>query len=434
MADAPRYKDTYNKSHALVIGIDDYPASLPPLRAAVHGAESVARLLRESLGFDVTLLRNAEATREAIEGHIWGLKNTHPDDRVLIYFAGHGITDTTVTGDKVGFLVPYGVEAGAYARAIEMDYLVDRSKYIPAKHILFVLDACFSGLALTTRSGKGEHLLKDLMTRRTVQAIAAGQEDQEVVDGGPGGCSVFTGLLLERLEQRGGLLTGMELGLYLQRQVASQTRKRQTPHYGSLLGSRGGDFVFWAEETVVELPADLRAAIESPYAGIRHGAVVELERLLKGSNPDLARRAREALTRLADDDSRMVSEAARRALGEAPQPPPVVEVVTPPKPAQPPKPRTRRPLEPKWVEVPAGPFLMGSDKKKDPLAIDDELPQHEVNIPYAYRIGKYPVTNAEFLMFVEAMRRKWQPREDLSKKMNHPVVWVSWFDAMAYCR
>src|SRR5690606_14609128 len=48
------------------------------------------------------------------------------------------------------------------------------------------------------------------------------------------------------------------------------------------------------------------------------------------------------------------------------------------------------PLRMEWCDVPAGPFLMGS--KDDPQAWDDERPQHEVVIPYAFRISRYPVT------------------------------------------
>jgi hypothetical protein len=43
------------------------------------------------------------------------------------------------------------------------------------------------------------------------------------------------------------------------------------------------------------------------------------------------------------------------------------------------------------VEIPTGPFLLGSDKERDPLAHEDELPQHEVRLP-TYYIGRYPVT------------------------------------------
>jgi formylglycine-generating enzyme required for sulfatase activity len=78
------------------------------------------------------------------------------------------------------------------------------------------------------------------------------------------------------------------------------------------------------------------------------------------------------------------------------------------------------------VEVPAGPFLMGSSN--DNLAYDDEKPQHTVWLP-AFKIGRYPVTNAEYAAFVEATDRDWRSKPNPE---NHPVVYVSWYDTQAY--
>ena len=54
-----------------------------------------------------------------------------------------------------------------------------------------------------------------------------------------------------------------------------------------------------------------------------------------------------------------------------------------------------------WVTIPAGEFLMGSDKTKDKLAYDNETPQHTLNLP-EYRIARVPVTVAQFAAFVGA--------------------------------
>ena len=56
-----------------------------------------------------------------------------------------------------------------------------------------------------------------------------------------------------------------------------------------------------------------------------------------------------------------------------------------------------------WVTIPAGEFLMGSDKTKDKLAFDDETPQHTLNLP-EYRIARVPVTVAQFAAFMAANR------------------------------
>ncbi len=85
------------------------------------------------------------------------------------------------------------------------------------------------------------------------------------------------------------------------------------------------------------------------------------------------------------------------------------------------------------VWVPPGPFLMGSDKGRGPQADDDELPQHEVTLP-GYWIGRYPVTVAQFRAFVEASDYKPRDPNSLAGSDDHPAVYVTWHDALAFCR
>jgi formylglycine-generating enzyme required for sulfatase activity len=74
-----------------------------------------------------------------------------------------------------------------------------------------------------------------------------------------------------------------------------------------------------------------------------------------------------------------------------------------------------------FMRVPAGKFIMGCDN-----GLDDEKPQDTFDIPYDYWMGRYPVTNAQYNQFKKI---------DFAKgKENHPVVKVSWNDAMEYCK
>jgi formylglycine-generating enzyme required for sulfatase activity/transcriptional regulator with XRE-family HTH domain len=85
-----------------------------------------------------------------------------------------------------------------------------------------------------------------------------------------------------------------------------------------------------------------------------------------------------------------------------------------------------------FVEIPAGKFIMGSDKRKDKAANYNETPQHEVTLP-AFYIARYPVTVAQFRAFVAATGE--QPRyADLTDPDNHPVRNVTWFEATRYCQ
>ncbi len=124
--------------------------------------------------------------------------------------------------------------------------------------------------------------------------------------------------------------------------------------------------------------------------------------------------------------------------------------------------------------VPAGPFLMGSDKdKKDPDSEYDGGPQHQLDLP-AFYIGSYPVTQAQFSVFVQnngygessywqeaaaagvwragqIQRRVWRQMESGVESVketadrpydfglpytlpNHPVVGVTWYEMLAFTR
>lgn len=152
---APRVRpdDIYRKSYAVVIGIGPY-RSLPTLPDARNDAEHMATLLG-SQGFEVTTILDREATRRLVVEEL-SLRlpaRLEADDRVLIYFAGHGATVGQGEG-AVGYLMPVEGESGSVAATgISMREIQLWFQSYPAKHVFFVADACYSGLALSTRRG-----------------------------------------------------------------------------------------------------------------------------------------------------------------------------------------------------------------------------------------------------------------------------------------
>jgi formylglycine-generating enzyme required for sulfatase activity len=85
-----------------------------------------------------------------------------------------------------------------------------------------------------------------------------------------------------------------------------------------------------------------------------------------------------------------------------------------------------------FIEIPEGPFTMGSDNRVDKQAYDSELPAHAVTLP-AYFIGRFPVTVAQFRSHVEDTGVRPVDPDCLRSAANHPVVNVSWHEALAYC-
>jgi formylglycine-generating enzyme required for sulfatase activity len=80
-----------------------------------------------------------------------------------------------------------------------------------------------------------------------------------------------------------------------------------------------------------------------------------------------------------------------------------------------------------FVHVPGGSFQMGSDD------YGDEKPPHEVTLPEFF-IARFPVTVAQFRAYVKATGERPDAENSLKGPDNHPVVYVSWHEAMAYCR
>lgn len=90
-------------------------------------------------------------------------------------------------------------------------------------------------------------------------------------------------------------------------------------------------------------------------------------------------------------------------------------------------------IEMEMLRIPAGEFLMGSDKTKDPDAYDDELPQHRVNLG-EYWLGKTQVTVEQFALFVKTTGYAADANTARAGKEKHPVSYVSWNDAAAFCK
>lgn len=242
------YLATYTNSRALVIGIDAY-TRCSPLSNACHDAQSLADALVKRLSFppeNVRLLLNADATRAKILSAFMGLHEAcSPDDRVIIFFAGHG---HSVSGNtKVqGFLVPVDADPADLSSLIRWQEFVEGSEMIPAKHMLFVMDACFSGLLMQRAVGGGDaRFVTDMLQRYSRQAITAGKADQLVGDGVQGGNSTFTRHFLEGLNgaaaDRHGIITATSAMNYAYRRVSQDAASEQTPHYGHLAGD--GDMV-----------------------------------------------------------------------------------------------------------------------------------------------------------------------------------------------
>ncbi|WP_328803694.1 caspase family protein [Paenibacillus puerhi] len=264
------------------MGINKYQ-HVGPLGFACNDAQAVASLLVEEFDFpadNVVLLLDENATKANILREFMKHANgyTAADDRIFVFYAGHGHTIPGKRGE-IGYLIPVDGKIDDISSFIRWDELTRNSELFQAKHVLFIMDACYGGLAITRSLQPGStRFLKDMLKRYTRQVLTPGKADEVVADaGGPiPGHSIFTGHLIEALRgkaaQHDETITANGVMSYVYEKVSKDQYSSQTPHFGYFDGD--GDFIFKAPIlTAVEAggaEADQMIIVQPVYSGRQH--------------------------------------------------------------------------------------------------------------------------------------------------------------------
>ena len=242
-------------SWALVVGINAYRHA-DRLNYAVADARAVADALR-GLGFqNVRLLLDDDATRANIEQAIYVdfKEKMSRDDRLFVFFAGHGITVELPRGGEEGYLIPVdGDPRRPEVTAIAMDEIRKMGRRVSARHIFFAIDSCFSGFAISRDirpEAVSDQRIAAALDEPVVQVLTAGRKGQKAVE--EEGHGIFTRRLLDGLrglaDREGrGFVTATELAAWLGPRVVRDSGGRQHPQYSALDGE--GDFVFLLPKT-----------------------------------------------------------------------------------------------------------------------------------------------------------------------------------------
>lgn len=289
-------KGLYSRSWAVVVGINRYPTAgrnFTDLNYAVSDAQAVAEQLAK-MGFEVRLLTDEQATREKIIGVLADEvgKQAAETDRVLFYFAGHGDTRDKADGSgAMGFILPSDYHPDHHrTTAIALDELAEISSAMKARHVLYVMDSCFSGEMLRS-SGRtltlanfdgGVDYLDNLAKSRAHVVLTAGSRGERVKE--DGGHGVFTGLFLKALSQDHnmpwsdkGYLTARDLGAYIGMKVPEMVPD-QTPQYGRLWGE--GD-------VILALFKPIKVYTEATEQRAKQEAIIEYKRDLREKSKQL---------------------------------------------------------------------------------------------------------------------------------------------------
>lgn len=265
-----------SKQWAVLIGVDQYPteSGLPPLVDVMNDVTLLKKTLLThvqnfvpehifTLGEGTCDVNDActyvgPATKHNIESFLGDqlpLK-VKKDDTVIIFFSGHGITiDPSHNATTQGFLVPIdGKKDQPFATCISMDFIKQISERLSARQILFIIDACNSGLVLVRNKGdnKKESSLKQRIASFWAdcrQAMTAGQSTQATQVSSKFQKSVYTHYLVEGLSgkadaDKDGIISILELHTYVHSKVSTETNNEQIPQMGRLPDGGEGDFFF----------------------------------------------------------------------------------------------------------------------------------------------------------------------------------------------
>jgi WD40 repeat protein len=289
-------KHNFNRNFAIIIGINDYTNGIRKLETAVPDAQKLAQIIegqhlklqqryQADNKYEVLLILDQSATLDKLSVLIEYLKKGQipfnsekvtvtENDRVLFYFAGHGIAKDALEHQDgpVGYLIPQDAKSDDKdgSTFLPMQELNDALNALPCKHMLAILDCCFAG-AFRWASLKRQIVAKSKVYKERYdrfisdaawQVITSSAADQTAIDylgsrrtpeqasefHSPFAKALFDALSGKNADpDKDSIITATELYLYVRNQVEISTKnqyKRQTPSLYPLKKHDKGEFIF----------------------------------------------------------------------------------------------------------------------------------------------------------------------------------------------
>ena len=389
----------FRRSIALLVGIGNYRYLEPRLEYVSRDIQKMRDYLLTDGGFDSVYVMDESVSPELVQRYMMeGFpEKLEKDDRLLFYYSGHA-------GDPGGghpYLLFQDFQPDQWSQnVLRVDDFQIWSDVIPAKHVLFIYDACLAGLALP-KSGS-----EDL---RSSVAQVSGSGSRTVVTAGTADQKAW--ILQASFDNQSSIFTDALLK-GLRNGVADK-------------GNRG----FVTIEQAVAY-----AHVELAMFTARLGPGYEMKPEARPINPDRFRGSFVFLNSLARSPTLSTEDERRFHISQS------VPTTEPTKCHDGPEdiaPAARNPIdELRYVLIPAGRFKMGC-VATDSKCRRNESPQHTVTITKSSYVGRTEVTVAAYRRYAVA-RGESMPVEPFFNTgwtdPDQPVVNITWTQANNFCR
>ncbi len=240
---APK-KGTLGRFFALVIGNSQY-TNYPAVPAAENDAKSIAAVLRDSYGFDVTLMLNAK--NADILSKLYQLsQNLAPNDNLVVFYAGHGKRDLR---NRRGWWLPVDAIRDDTARTnwLPNQEVSDRLALIAAKHILVLADASYVGDITRGAPQLEAEKLTPAQWTKYVEATKQKKARLALASGTDGASPRFTQTLVEVLRKQQGVVPASRVHREVVNAITANARVTSAvPTFAPLQSAshEGVDFLF----------------------------------------------------------------------------------------------------------------------------------------------------------------------------------------------
>ncbi|MBL1177539.1 SUMF1/EgtB/PvdO family nonheme iron enzyme [Pantanalinema sp. GBBB05] len=410
---------------AVCIGINHYEYLSPKkqLKCAVRDAEQVYKYLCAEASFAPDNVLLCTDTSESL-----GRISTRPSrnnlivllteeiqrakgaDNLWLFFSGHGVLGR----DRHDYLLTCdGYPKRLEDTAISVDFVTRCLTDCRAKNIVLILDMCRDeypdGSKSVTEVGTETLELSKQRGITTIFSCSQGEESYEILELGQG---VFTYVLLEALKQYS---TSKQIEQYLIRRTAeinsNYNRPKQTPVLRVEPGFKYEAPLLWSsnfralnflegeiKSTELSLNSKNTRALEEQINQPINLPIISNTQIFNFEVISIDAQGREVARCLKQ------SQFLIEDLGDT---------------------------EIEMVVIPGGEYLMGSSERKPS---SNELPTHLVTVK-PFLMSKYPITKAQWkaVSNLPQICQKLRKLPTRSGGANHPVIQVSWYEAIEFC-